>query len=178
MIAFTTREILLSVISAVIYGVIYSFFMLLCRLSSATFRGAFTVLFQAISPKGKIGEFDRIKMSKIIIESEKSKAKKEIFTAFSVILFFVGYIIVSYAVSDGVIRGYTLFLSATAFLLFSKYPIRFVECFTCYLLEKFFNLSCLVLRLVFRPFLLIFTKIVKIINKRAKKRVFLHKSST
>ena len=111
MIYFTAYEIIRSVLSALLYGLLFAFFVCFVELCLGVSRNGVKSLFNSLV-LGKI-----IKRNNLLGEEKKTGA---FLTFLFIILFSLGFILLSYLVLDGAIRFYTLIISTAATLVFLK----------------------------------------------------------
>ena len=145
MIAFTTREILLSLVYSAVYGVGYFIFFCLVNIFLSEL-GRIKIYANGIISYDKILQNTAKKQGRTVFE--RSSALEFLLTLF----FFVGFVFLSYFALDGCFRMYMLLLSGGAFLacygmLFSRLFARLSE-----VVEIIFFMVMLALRLLIFPF--------------------------
>jgi len=159
MMVFSGKEIMLSVIYAIIYGFGFSLFyqaLLVLSVSIKLLPNLFV----------EILRFERIMPPPSAKKNIKNGKSGPILAFFSVLLFFIGFIIISYIFLDGEIRVYMLFLSsASLFVLYSAFCDFFKNIFSF-----FFDLILLVVSTLIRSLVLPFKKIYIILNNKITRK--------
>ena len=157
MINFTREEILFSMLYAAVFGGGF-----------AAFISCFNVISSAMATLPliikEIFVFEKIFSPPRFSEVDVKTKKGVIFTIFSILLFALGFSVLSYISLDGQIRIYMLILSSAVFYL-SK--ITFLDIFARLILAVFkwiLSLLSIVLRVLVYP-LVFFVKRTKISNK-------------
>lgn len=115
MMDFSFEEIISSVLYALIYGAGFSIFYMLISLFFVMIRAFRQVFVEIIS-------FDKILPSPTVKIDNTESGGGGFFAFLSVVLFFVGFLFLSYFTLDGVIRFYMLVLSsASVYILYSAF---------------------------------------------------------
>lgn len=130
MIPFTTLEILLSVVSASVFGAIFAFLDIILEILSLEGEHIKRIREHIFGPQKIISIPKRVGT-----ENEKTKEKYkyigELITFFKVIIFTVGFILLSYYALDGVVRVYLLVFGVVFFLalrcLFEKSILKIAD---------------------------------------------------
>ena len=165
MIPFTTFEIMLSVISASVFGAIFAFFDTILKILSLEFNHVKRIREHVLGS----GSFFSLP-KRADFHKDKSKESYrylgEISTFAKVIIFIVGFILLSYYSLDGAVRLYLLLFGIGFFILFrgisDKTLLRIVDAVFCFL----YGIFVICLRLVCRPFMFTVKKISNYFSKR------------
>ena len=155
MMTFTGREILLSALYALIYGGGFSFVYQLLIILVRTVK-AMPSLAVEILNADKIFPSPRVKNA---INKGKEGA---LFAFFSVVLFFIGFQLLSYLALDGQLRIYMLALSSAAFYItnLAFYTFLRIICITL------FDIIILLLSTAVRVLVLPVKKVASLIKRR------------
>ena len=160
MIPFTSFEILASIFSATIFGAFFAFLNLVLKILNLEIRHISKIGEHLFNSKNIFS----IPKRRALITAEPPKRHKylsEISTFFKVIIFDVGFILLSYYALDGEIRAYLLFFSIGFFILFNslfdKTLLKITDVFFVFI----YGVFVVFLRLSLRPLLLAIKKIKK-----------------
>ncbi len=144
MISFSIHEILLSLGYAAGYGVAYSAIFSLCLLLRA-------IIFSSAEIVAEIFKFEKLFPLPSFKKHIKLSDRGAVFSFFSVIIFALGYVLISYFALDGVVRIYMLVLAFASFYL-SKFALfDFLSRIFVWIFDKLLMLLCLCLRICFTP---------------------------
>ncbi len=113
MMGFSGREILLSVLYAFIFGLGYSLFYQLILISFETLKSLPRLAREILGS-------EKIFPSPSIKKEIKDRKFGAVFAFFSVFLFFVGFLLLSYLALDGQLRLYMLIISSASFYIFNS----------------------------------------------------------
>lgn len=143
MIAFSISDYIAFSISALIYGFVFPLFECLffcfCRLSRLAASGLLSSIFYKGSP-----------FCYAVIEDEKNGRKKhqgELLAAVRVIVFSLGFIVLSFAFMDGQIRLFALCLAIISYILFSKYVSGCIKSVVFYLGVRIVKVFVIIIRI-------------------------------
>lgn len=152
--------------SALIYGLIFSFVILsistVAFIISQIFRGVFLSVFY----NGRLTD--------VLIPKSKEKKSKEnkflsnLACALKIIIFTLGFILVSYSAFDGEIRLFALVISILSFFVFSRYVFPIPERIIFLIFSKIIAYFCILIRIILYPLRRIVLCFVK------KARIYLH----
>lgn len=155
MIVFSVNEIILSAFSALIYGGVFCAFYTVSGILLNLF-GSFVELWR------KIFIYDRIieRPKHIISDNIKEKGGIYIFSCFAIFIF--GFLLLSYVMLDGIIRGYMIILASASFFLLKNafcYGLTRIiyQIFDCIL-----GFACILVRIITYPF----KKVIQIIKNK------------
>ena len=144
MISFSINEILVSIGYAAGYGVAYSAIFSLCLLIRA-------LIFSLSNILSDIFRFEKIFPLPSFKKHIKLSERGAIFSFLSVIIFALGFILISYFALDGVVRVYMLFFAFAAFYLSKFVLFDFLNKIFVWFFDKLLMLLCLFLRISFAP---------------------------
>lgn len=161
MMGFTIDEILSSLLYASIYGVLYSAFWSLASLVCSVLSVTWAILrecfwFKKIFP---LPDFRR-KMD--------LHKRGRVFLLLAILLFALGFILISYFALDGEIRIYMLFISSAVLYLSNYVFCDFFGKIFLYLINRILQILCLLLRLIISPVFIILRCIKNKITKNVR----------
>lgn len=146
MMSFTMREILASVAFGCLFG--FLFFMIFTAVNLLIYRSRVFFTFPLL-----LIQYDKILENPIKnIGRNKIKANSTIFFLF-VILFFLGFVLLSYYVLDGCIRIYLFLLSVCTFFISKALLYELLNSFLDRVIGAAFYLLVLCFRIFIFPFL-------------------------
>ena len=149
MISFSINEIHLSIGYAAGYGVAYSAIFSLCLLLRA-------VIFSLSKILSDIFKFEKIFPLPSFKKHIKLSERGAVFSFLSVIIFTLGFVLISYFALDGVLRVYMLVFAFASFYL-SKFALfDFLNRLFVWIFDKLLMLLCLFLRISFAPIRFLF----------------------
>ena len=157
MISFTTEEVLFSLLCGVLYGFVFSLFNELIGIF-VTFIFANAKLFRSILKYENIFEKNEFLI-------RKKREYSSFLTATIIVLFFFGFILLSYITLDGVIRLYLLFVSFAAFYLSKITVCKMIGGVLLRLLNLLFSVFLISFRILLLPFRKIYVYINRILSK-------------
>ena len=164
MISFSIENYISYCLSALIYGVVFSFFVCFAPFLKELVSDLFFYLSKCIFYSGSLRKLDFPKRKNT---SQKTVATlfSEVFSAISVIIFALGFIIVSYYEMDGSSRLFAVVLSLISFMIFKSYVFPHVLGVIKRFILSVLRLSALLIRYLTYPLhaviLYFFAKIVK-----------------
>lgn len=152
MIVFTSQEIAFSLLCAVIFGVLFS---VICSLMTVLF----SLLKKIRTFPHDIIKYDKI--SSVTVSKTPSSAKKTSLAGkiFGIILFTVGFVLLSYLCLDGTIRVYMIFLSIASFYLSKVAFFDFLQKALIVLTDILYRYVVVIFRVFLYPLSFIFRKI-------------------
>ncbi len=160
MISFSTGEIMISVGYAILWGIVFSAAYALCILLVGLMRSLPKIV-------RDIFVFDKI-LPTPSFASYLSIGKRGAFFSFaSVVIFTVGFNIISYFSLDGVIRIYMLIISSAAFYVSKIVLFDILSKLLLWLISALLMMLCVVFRLLVTPLKWLFSFLINNI-KRAK----------
>ena len=151
MITFTQREILFSVICAFFYGSIFASIKAVIDSSILYSKKFFDSLKRTF-------EYDKTFHSFKILRSTDNRSSGPILTFAYILIFFMGYLLLSYLVCDGIIRIYVLLICFASFYLLKNALFRVFEVLFLFVFNFLLGILCVFLRLVAFPFKKVFDK--------------------
>ncbi len=161
---FTTLETVSSVFSAAIFGAIFAFFDTILKILSVELNHIKKIKEHLFSNKRL---FEIPKRSNALKDGkiEKSKIFGEVATFLKILLFTLGFILLSYYALDGAVRIYLLLFAVGFFLLF-KYAsdvslFRLADSFFVFI----YGILIIFLRLISRPIMATSKKVKKSLTK-------------
>ena len=151
--SFSFSEIINSVFCAIIYGVVYFIFFIFSRFLYSRISHLKHLLFSLYN-YSKINEFKRI--------VTEAFSPNGVVTFFEILLFGMGYILLSYFSLDGCIRVYMALISYFAFYLLRKLLFLRVYKTLNYLFDHLEFPLIFVLRVINLPFIWFYRKLSQI----------------
>lgn len=145
MISFSLGEILGSVIYALAYGVVFSVAFSLCRLIRGILFALPEITIESIKYK-KIFPLPNFK------QYIDPKIIGPLFGFVWIIIFTLGFILISYFSLDGVIRIYMLLIAFASFYLSNFLFCDILNKILLFILNLILQLFCLILRVIILPF--------------------------
>ena len=151
MIAFTLGEILSSLIYAAIYGAVFS----------AVYSGIKLLCDTVLSIPGLIGNIFVYESIFHLPNFRKNIVRRKIgsiFTLLLIILFTLGFVLISYLTLDGVIRLYVLFVAFASFYLSNFVFCDILSRVFLWIFDQILKLVCLIVRILIHPFRMLIRK--------------------
>lgn len=165
MISYTFTEIFNSLLSALVFGSVFSLFCSICRLARLYFGMLLSALYGSVVYDGKL--FSRPDLNRFERRHRESRLISEISAFFSVVLFFWGIILISYLTLDGDVRIYLVIFAFLAFLISERLFSRFFIKILCFGFELILFSFTVILRIIILPFKIIFSFLSKIVRKNS-----------
>ncbi len=163
MIAYSLADYIRLLISALVYGGVFSILECLSICSFCLLKNAFWGIFSVFNYQEKPFEYkiknDGIKPKRIVCEA---------LTAFRTVLFCMGFIILSFYFFDGEIRIFAVFLSLFVYILFLKYLSPFAFGFITAIFTKVIEFSVISIRVATYPVRCIILHFVSCFSKISK----------
>ncbi len=154
MIWFSADELLASIFSSLIYGGFFAFLVCFLSLLSTLLSNGRLTLAKALMPKGK-----PIKPSALTTEARGGISSALIIIL--IVLFTVGYILLSYYALDGSVRVYTLVLSLASLFLTRFLVSSSLSRIVLFLINRILSIMGLLLYIILFPYRVIYCKILK-----------------
>ena len=169
MIVFSTQEYLRLFISALFYGLFFAIFEFCFPLIKFTVKRFFLSVYRSVFYKGKL----TIKPFKLDEQKEKSEYRllSNILSTVKIILFTIGFILLSYCLVMGEIRLFALIGAFLSYLLSSKFAVRICGRPLFKIINLIFAYFCIALRIIFYPLRVI----ILFFDKKCKFSKHLHK---
>ena len=164
MIYFSLSEILLSVISASVYGAIFAFFAVFARFTVDSCRSFLPTV--VMSSQKKCSLRSLLFHERVEPKSRTRGAGGEVAVFFEVTLFFIGIILVSYYSLDGAVRIYTVALAVASFFI----SRRLLDISVFKLLSTAFTFFFFSVGFILRPFVKTGNAVVNAVRKRSDGR--------
>ena len=144
MISFSTAEILLSVLYAIGYGILFSTLNSL----ALTLKGLSSTIPGLVCATVR---YDRILSSVGARDTMTSKETGPVHKFLSITLFTLGLVIVSFLSLDGLVRGYMLIISFAAFYLSNITICAFLRGLFGRIISLLLDVICVLCRLILLP---------------------------
>ena len=161
MIGFTTAEIIISVISALIYGLFFAFATFIARVVAMLLKGVPSLLRAVIDKSMDILPWLRTVSFKSLDGSATGCS-----TFFKIIAFTVGIILLSYRFLDGSLRSYIIILAAISYFCVKGIAPSAVNRIPCALRNLVLRCAYIPLRLLIYPLVRFQTAIFFFFNKK------------
>ncbi len=153
MISYTISEVILSLISAIIYGAAFAIFTQLARSVVPLLRYAAAFPLSVLFYDGSIRSMPVLsrKERKRLFPNILPRISEGVYAFFAIFAFFFGFILLSYAFLDGEIRLYMMATCALSFYFFKRIVILYAYKTVSRLLFTGYCTALIVFRIVFLP---------------------------
>ncbi len=139
------EDFCLSLLSALIYGMVFSLLCLLYELLLQLFKWLKFAFFASVCYSGRLISFPKLPMENSRVHSN---ILFEIISAFSVILFSLGLTVLSYFTLDGKIRAFSFVFSLAGYMLSHCFLTKNTKRFLYFFLKKAILAIIIILRIV------------------------------
>jgi len=147
---FTFNSYLVLMLSALIYGLVFSLIIFAASIADYFITQFFRGIYLCVIYDGRITD--------VYIPKTKEKKNTEnkflsnLVCALKILLFTLGFIFVSYSVFDGEIRLFALALASFSFFIFSGYVFSIPKRVIFWILSKIVAYICILTRIILYPF--------------------------
>lgn len=136
-------------LSALVYGLIFSFIVLAASMADFFVKQIFRGVFYSVIYFGRLTDvtFLTVKYKK----KADNKFISNLVCASKILFFILGFILVSYSVFDGEIRLFALAVSIFVFFLFSRYVLPIPKKIIFRVFTKIIAYFCILIRVILYP---------------------------
>lgn len=168
--SFWIENITAGLVSALIYGMVFSIFCSVCKTVAESFRLLFSAFGLVIKYDRKLFEVAELKRCEPVLICG---CFGELIYGFFVIIYMLGFTVLSYFVFDGEIRAFTFLASLLSFFIFEKALAPFLEDVVLKIYICFIKFAVIILRVITYPIRQILLRIAaEFVKKNCKFNFF------